>query len=98
MNLDRDGSPYSKVPPQGFCGGFGHPHFIILEWLNCPMAMNHLFFFFLPLLLFLFYIYIFLNIFNGAYDICLFLKGVDVDFHQFLDGGTISIFSHKQGI
>jgi hypothetical protein len=29
---------------------------------------------------------------------CQFLKGVNIDFCQFLDGDDISIFNHKQGI
>jgi hypothetical protein len=29
---------------------------------------------------------------------CQFLKGADVNFPQFLDGGTISVFSHKRDI
>jgi hypothetical protein len=53
---------------------------------------------FLKLLLHVFsfiIVLLFSFILNGAYDMCHFLKGVDVYSRQVLDKNTIFIFSHK---
>jgi hypothetical protein len=49
-------------------------------------------FFFHIVCIFLVFYFLFLM---SHSDTCQFLKGIDVDFHQFMNGGTISIFSHK---